>query len=485
MSSKKERIEEIKNDLRRWHSEGYDLDLILESLKNRDVKKFVELYKKYKKLIPEMKRYEEILKNYDDPQAHRYMKILKKPLEFEENRDEIDEYVRKKKEMEESEDEILNLLAGVKSEDVSSGLNPEFTFENYVVHDGNELAYTAANKIIESPGSINPLIIYGESGTGKTHLLNAIGHKYVEKNLRVIYKNSEEIILSRDVNYDVDVLLIDDFHLLLERDELHPLINLIVENFSKEGKQLVLASNFRVDYYAVEPSLRAKLESGISVKLASPSEDARLKILKIKVTELNVDIDEEVILYLTKNMSNLSRLVSTIKKIVAFSKILGEKPSISMAADIIKTRVSLQPGVSYLVEEEKPYRSISYFKETVERGYEGVVITRINPNRFEQLYNIRSNVYWLTDHPTSLKSVPPVLENINYFLEGYLEGKHVLYMDGIDFLMSKNTPDSVIQFIRHMVDAISETRVILIISINPKTIEERYVKMMERELEIA
>ena len=265
---------------------------------------------------------------------------------------------------------------------------------------------------------------------------------------------------------------------------MHPLINLIVENFSKEGKQLVMASNFKVDYYAVEPSLRVKLESGVSVKLANPSEEVRLKILKIKTAEMNVNLDEEVILYLTKNMSNLSRLVSTIKKIVAFSKILGEKPSISMAADIIKSRVSLQPGVSYLVEEEKPYRSISYFKETIERGYEGIVITRINPNRFGQLYNIRKNIYWLTDHPTSLSSVPPVLENINYFLEGYLDGKRVIYMDGIDFLMSKNTPDSVIQFIRHMVDVISETKVIFLISINPKTLEERYVKMMERELEI-
>lgn len=485
MVQKREKIEEIKNDLRRWYGEGYVMDPIFDSLRRKDVSEFVRLYKKYKKLIPEMKRYGELLKDYDDPQSVRYKKMLKNPLEFEENLGEIEEYIKKKKELEESEDAIFNLLAGVKSEEFKSGLNPNFTFENYVLHEGNELAYTAASKILETPGSINPLIFIGESGTGKTHLLNAIGNEYAKNGLKVIYKNSEEIILERNINFDADVLLLDDFHLLLEREEMHPLINLLVENFSKEGKQIVLASNFKIRYYAMEPSLRSKLEAGISIELSHPPEDARIRILTGKAEEMNISVDREVLLYLAKNISNLSRLVAALKKVVAFSKILGEKPSISMVADMLKSRISLQPGISYLIEEEKPYRSVNYLKETIDRGYAPLIITRMNPKRFEQLYGISTNVYWLTDHTTDLPAVSPVLENLNYFIEGYVDGKHVIYLDGLDFLMSKNSEVAVIQFIRHMVDVISESKAIFIISLNPRTIDEKHLKILEREMELA
>jgi len=484
VDSRKERVEEIKNDLRLWYSEGFNLEPIYESLKSRDVRGFVELYKKYKRLIPEMKRYQEILKNYNEPQAVRYLKILKDPTQYEEYEAEIEEYVQKKRTVEESEDEIFNLITGFRSGEVRSGLNSGFTFDNYVVHDGNELAYTAAMRILDEPGSINPLIIIGESGTGKTHLMNAIGNEYIKRGKSVIYKNSEEIVLTRNVDFDSEILLLDDFHVLLEHEELHPLVNLIIERYSKVGRQIVVASNFDVSYYAIEPSLMSKLEAGLRLEITNPPEEVRVKILQGKLRNMGADVDEDVIFYLSKNISNLSKLVAVTKKILALSKILGEKPTIAMAADVIQNRIALESGTSYLVEEEKPYRSIAHFKEILTRGYQGVVITRMNPERFEKQYRLHTDVYWLTEHETTQLSIKPILENINYFIEKFLEGKHVVYMDGIDFLMSKNSPDSVIQFIRHVVDAISESQAIFILSVNPKTIDERYLKIMEREMEI-
>ncbi len=484
MESRKERIEAIKNDLRLWHSEGFDLEPIYDSLKNRDVKKFVSLYEKYKRLIPEMKRYLEIIKNYDDPQAIRYRKILHAPLKYEEFEDEIEEYVAEKRTMEKNEDEIYTLITGLKGIEVESGLTPGYTFETYIVHEGNELAYSAARRILEEPGTINPLIIIGESGTGKTHLLNAIGNEYLTMGKIVVYKNSEELVINQHIDFDSDILLLDDFHVLLEREDLHPLVNLILEKYSKSGKQIVIASNFSMGYYALEPSLAGKLEAGLRIELSNPSEEVRVRILKEKVRLMNADIDEDVILYLSKSISNMSKLVAVTKKILALSKILGDKPNIAMAADIIKNRISLDPGSCYLVEEEKPYRSISHLKEILTRGYAGVVISRMNPEKFEKLYRIRTEIYWLTDHDTEVPSIKPLLESVNFFLEKYIKGKYVIYIDGIDFLMSKNSPDSVIQFMRHMVDSISESQAILILSLNPRTIDEKYLKILEREMEI-
>ncbi len=483
MDSKREKIEEIKKDIRRWNKEGFVIDEIYNALKERNAKKFIEVYKKYKRLVPEIERYIEIIKNYHDPESREIMEILKNPIEYERNEDKIKDFIKRRESVKKKEEEIFDLITGVKSEVMESGLNPLYTFENYVVYEGNKLAYTAAKKILEELGSINPLIIMGSNGTGKTHLLNAIGNEYIKRG-RVTYMNSEEILLGKNVDLSADLLLLDDFHLLLEKEDKHPLINLIFENFLKKGKQIVLATNFEISHYPLDPSLRAKIESGISIKLNSPDKKIRVSILKTKAKEMKVDLNEDIIFYLSKNISNLSRLVSSLKKLIAFSKILGEKPTISMAGEIIKSKIYLSSGISYLVEEEKPYRSISYLKEGVERDYNAICITRMNPERFKKTFDINAEVYWLTDHTTELPSIKPILENINFFLERYIKKKYIIFLDGLDFLISKNSGDAVIQFIRHFIDILSESNSILIISLNPQTIEERYLKILEREMEI-
>ncbi len=485
MVDKRKKIEEIKEDLKRWYNEGFVLDPIYSALKEKDVKKFLNLYEKYKKLIPRMRRFTEILKNSETFLRRDLEEALRNPVLFESREEEIREIVEKKEREKASEENVLNLITGLSAEKIKTGLNPALTFKNYVIHEGNNLAYKAAKKIIDMPGSINPLIIVGYTGTGKTHLLNAIGNEYVRKGKSVIYRSAEEILINKKVDLSADVLLIDDFNILLENEDVHPLINLIIENYAYGEKQLVLSSSMSLKYYVLEPPLRAKIEGGIAITIKPPDERTRLEILKMKVREMKTDVEENILNYLAKNIGNLNTLISSLKKIVAFSKILGEKPTISLAADLIKGKITLQSGTSYLVEEEKIYRSVSHLKELLHRGYKGIVITRMNPRRFQSIYDVNADIYWLTDHKTQLPSIPPILENINYFLEDYMREKAVIFIDGLDFLISKNSPEAVIQFVRHMVDVISENKSVLIISLNPKTIEERYLKILERELELA
>ena len=485
MDEKRKKIEEIKEDIRRWHREGFDLEPIYSALKEKDVKKFLQLYEKYKRLIPKMRRFQGILKNSEFEMMKEIRMALRNPELFESMESEIMDIIKKRDSEKESEESVIDLITGLSAERIKIGLNPSYTFKNYLVYEGNNLAYKAAQKIIESPGSINPLIIVGDTGTGKTHLLNAIGNEYLKRGRKVIYRNAEEILLNKEVDFSADVMIIDDFNILLENESIHPLLNLIMDSYTYEKKQLIVSSSMNLKYYVLEQSLRAKIEGGITVALNPPDEKTRVEILRIKVKEMNVDIEENIFQYLARNIGNLNTLVSSLKKLIAFSKIMGEKPTISMAAELIKGKISLQSGSSYLVEEEKIYRSISHLKELLRRGYKGIVITRSNPRRFKSVYDVSADIYWLTDHKTELPSISPILENINYFLERYIKGKTVILIDGVDFLISKNSPEAVIQFIRHLVDVISENKSILIVSLNPKTIEERYLKIMERELELA
>ncbi len=482
-SDKKKIVNEIKKDIIEWNRREFDISPIVNALKQKDAKKFVELYKKFKKLIPEMERLRELFEDYSGPEAESIRIALRNPLVFETMRDKIETLARKRREAVSREEEIFDMLTGVKEITVESGINENMRFDNFVVYDGNELAYRAAKKIIEEPGSINPLIFVGESGTGKTHLLNAIGNEFSKRG-RVQYVNAEEVLIGKRVDFDVNMLLLDDAHVLFENEDMHNMLNLILDNFTREGKQLVLASNFNVSHYTMEPSLKNKLEAGVTIEIALPDENSRIKILKIKKEEMQADINDEIIEYLAKNVKNTGKLIAIVKKIMAFSRILGEKPNISLAAEMLHSRMPLKPGFSYLVEEEKPYRSINYIKEAAYRGYDIVCITRMNPEKFKNFFGIKGEVYWLTDHTTDLPTVSPILENLNYILEEYANKKAVIFLDGVDYLISKNSGEAVVQFLRHMVDVISESNAILVVSLNPKTIDEKYAKILEREMEI-
>lgn len=221
----------------------------------------------------------------------------------------------------------------------NSGLNPRYTFENYIVGSNNRFAYAAASSVAESPGQkYNPLYIYGGVGLGKTHLMQAIGHSIQEHHpgMNIIYTTGEgftnELVSSimnekienatfRNKYRNIDVLLIDDIQFLVGKakcqEEFFHTFNTLFES----GKQIILTSEKPPkELNMLEERLKTRFEMGLAVDIQAPDYETRLAILKKKRDKERYMIDDSVLVKIaTKVTSNIRELEGVFNKLKAYT----------------------------------------------------------------------------------------------------------------------------------------------------------------------
>ena len=225
----------------------------------------------------------------------------------------------------------------------NSNLNPNLTFENFVVGTSNKLAFIAANAVAESPGTIhNPLFIYGKSGLGKTHLMHAIGN-YIMKNSdkKVLYVTSDEFMTdysgfsdtSKNVNNidyanqfkskyrNVDVLIIDDIQFLVGAEKTQQEFFNTFNYLHKTNKQIIISSDRSPDdLKKLEERLRSRFMWGLPVDIYPPDFELRCRIIKekIKNTPIEKKIDNDVIEYIANACpSDIRHIEGTINRLTA------------------------------------------------------------------------------------------------------------------------------------------------------------------------
>jgi chromosomal replication initiator protein len=215
-------------------------------------------------------------------------------------------------------------------------LNPKYTFSDFVVGKSNNFAHSAAMAVAETPGTIyNPLFLYGESGMGKTHLMQAIGHFILEesKGCNVFYITTEqftnEMIEAIRTNTtqqfrskfrNIDLLLVDDIHFLSKKEasqeEFFHTFNSLYEN----KKQIVIASDRPPkDIPDLENRLVTRFEWGLLADLKNPDFETRVAILKKKASTENIYLSDQVIEYVAENIStNVRALEGSLIRILAY-----------------------------------------------------------------------------------------------------------------------------------------------------------------------
>ena len=221
----------------------------------------------------------------------------------------------------------------------NTGLNPRYTFENYIVGSNNRFAYAAANSVAETPGQVyNPLYIYGGVGLGKTHLMQAIGHGILENHpeMNIIYTTGEgftnELVSSimnekienasfRNKYRNIDVLLIDDIQFLVGKakcqEEFFHTFNTLFES----GKQIILTSEKPPkELNMLEERLKTRFEMGLAVDIQAPDYETRLAILKKKRDKERYMVDDSVLVKIaTKVTSNIRELEGVFNKLKAYT----------------------------------------------------------------------------------------------------------------------------------------------------------------------
>lgn len=258
---------------------------------------------------------------------------------------------------EEPEVKSVKTKASNNNTDHGVTLNPDYTFDNFVVGNNSRIVVAAALMVSESPGEVyNPLYIYGNPGLGKTHLLHSIAHHIKEKtpNLRVMYVTSEtftnELIESirhgtitptdfRNKYRNIDVLLIDDIQFIIGKESTQEEFFHTFNYLYEAKKQIVLSSDKPPkDFNKLEERLRSRFECGLLVDITSPDYETKMAILKKKLEihqseNINpIEVNDEVLSYIAKNVTiNIRQLEGALTKIIAMSKLNREPITLELA----------------------------------------------------------------------------------------------------------------------------------------------------------
>ena len=217
-----------------------------------------------------------------------------------------------------------------------SHLNPKFTFESFVVGDSNRMACAGASAVASKPGhAYNPLFIYGASGLGKTHLMQAIGNRILEQspNKKVLYVSAEtfmtEFIFAlehkkveefKNKYRKIDVLLMDDIQFLSNKDSLQNEFFYTFNALYEIGKQIVVSSDRPPNEISVlEERIRTRFACGLIVDVQAPDFETKIAILNKKSSENDIAISKDVLTYISRHTgSNVRELEGILNYIVMF-----------------------------------------------------------------------------------------------------------------------------------------------------------------------
>ena len=272
-------------------------------------------------------------------------------------------------------------------------LNPRYTFESFVIGPFNELAHAASQAVIKKPGIMyNPLFIYGSTGHGKTHLIQAIGNhiKTTSPGKKVYYMTSEQfgqdfmnalqtqkIHVFKDKYRKYDVLIVDDIQFFSDKqkiqEELFHLFNTLYDN----NKQIIFSSDKHPHFITgLEDRLKSRMSAGMVVDIPAPDKESRIAIITAKAKNLDVPLTPEVIDYLAQNVSgNIRELEGLVNSLLMQAQLKGKPPTILEVKNYIKNSIKPKKNIAvkdvvkivsdfYNIKEESIYEKTRH-KEVI------------------------------------------------------------------------------------------------------------------------
>jgi len=243
----------------------------------------------------------------------------------------------------------------IKENHEHSLLRKDLNFETFVIGTNNECAYKAAFEVSKNPGNkYNLFIIYGESGVGKTHLLQSIGN-YIYKNTdgkcKICYVTAEkftnefvEAISLKKINEfrnkyrDLDVLLLDDIHFLQNKDAAQEELFYTYNALYEKHAQLVFACDCSIkNLQDFNLRLLRRLKAGLDIEVKLPEYETRLNILRKNLELQEKELDEDAIEFLAqKNGINVRQLIANLSHVLVYAELVDVKPELKIAKKVLE-----------------------------------------------------------------------------------------------------------------------------------------------------
>jgi chromosomal replication initiator protein len=250
-----------------------------------------------------------------------------------------------------------------------SFLNDNYNFDRFVVGACNQFAHAASIAVAKQPAkNYNPLFIYGGSGLGKTHLLNAIGllTTQTHPSLNIMYVSAEEFMneMINSIRYDrmpkfrekyrnIGCLLIDDIHFLAGKDRTQEEFFHTFNTLHDSGKQIVVSSDkFPKDIPNLESRLRSRFEWGLIADIQPPEIETKIAIIEKKVQENNIELPNNVVHYIASHVeSNIRELEGFLVRIGAYSSLTGREIDLDLVKEVLSSLVKHNKKGEVSIEE--------------------------------------------------------------------------------------------------------------------------------------
>ncbi len=260
----------------------------------------------------------------------------------------------------EPEAAIRPLQARLDFDSTDYQLNPRYVFETFVVGSSNQFAHAAALAVAEQPSkAYNPLFLYGGVGLGKTHLMQAVGHRVRARNrkLRVSYLSAEKftnevinalrferMVSFRDKYRTVDVLLLDDIQFLAGKERTQEEFFHTFNALYDAQKQIVISSDAPPkEIPTLEERLRSRFEWGLIADIQPPDLETKIAILMRKAEQEEIKLLPEVAEFIARGIrSNIRELEGALTRLQAYSSLVGEAVSLNFAESVLKNILAQQ-----------------------------------------------------------------------------------------------------------------------------------------------
>lgn len=319
------------------------------------------------------------------------------------------------------------------------GINEKYTFDNFIVGSGNELAYAACQAVAAQPGTkYNPLFLYGGVGIGKTHLIQAVGNTVVTNNpnARVVYISSEQFVQEfvdalrfkkntdfADYYRSADVLIIDDVQFFAGKEKIQEEFFHTFNALHQANKQIIISSDKPPkDIPTLEERLRSRFVWGMSIDMQNPDLETRCAILQTKAHTHGIELPQDVTEYLASNVqTNIRELEGALNQLLAFCEMRGLDPNMNIASSLLGSAQARPKHISARQIIERTARHFQVPMEDIlgpKRDKDIVVPRQI------AMYMLRSELHLSfpkiarelgrKDHTTAIHSVEKIEKEANF-----------------------------------------------------------------------
>lgn len=311
-------------------------------------------------------------------------------------------------------------------------LNERYSFENFIVGSGNELAYAAGQAIASNPGTkYNPLFIYGGVGLGKTHLIQAIGNGIVSNHpeSKIVYISTETFVNEfldsirfkkqgfADRYRNADVLIVDDIQFIAGKEKTQEEFFHTFNALHQDNKQIILTSDKPPKAIpTLEERLRSRFEWGMAIDIQPPDLETRQAILQTKAGQHGVILSDEVVEFLAKNIqTNIRELEGSLNQLLAFCELRSLEPDLATAQALLKGKAHRPRHITpkLIIEKTAQHFDVSMVDITSAKRDKEIVVPRQ-----VAMYLLRSELHLSfpkiatelgrKDHTTAIHSVEKI-----------------------------------------------------------------------------